>query len=115
MRAQLALLTDLYETPTEDLTEGETIDAVLGLAAFRDRAEAVLTDAVGAFDSKKIWTADAAASAAAWVAGRTELDGATCRAIVERARALRDCPVLREAYRDRAAVASEGVGHPGSR
>jgi len=100
LRAQLGLLVDLYETPAADLTEGETIDAVLALASFRDRGEAVLTEAVGAFDAKKSWSIDAAASAAAWLAGRTELDPTACRAIVERAHGLRDCPVLRAAYND---------------
>jgi len=100
LRAQLGLLVDLYETPAADLTEGETIDAVLALASFRDRAEAVLTEAVGAFDANKTWTVEAAASAAAWLANRTELDPAACRAIVERAHGLRECPVLRAAYND---------------
>ena len=34
LRAQLALLGELFERPAAELTEGETIDAVIGLAVF---------------------------------------------------------------------------------
>ncbi len=83
----------------EDLCIPPDGTAIAAAVALRDRLEAKITEAAGAFDAASLWDLDSATSMAAWLrhhAGMTSRDAARTAA---RARRLRQLPATAAAWR----------------
>ncbi|MGI8756774.1 MAG: DUF222 domain-containing protein [Acidimicrobiales bacterium] len=83
-----------------DLSDGEQIDSVAALARLHGQVDAALTAAVDGFDGRVLCGVDGMRSTQAWLRSRNELSGTHVSALVQRARVLRDLPVLRAAFAD---------------
>ncbi len=67
-------------------------DAIAEAVALRDRLEARISEAVGAFDAAELWDLDAATSMTAWLranAGMTSKDAARTASAAKPLRSLR--------------------------
>jgi hypothetical protein len=80
-----------------DLPDAAKADLVLAAASVSGRVDAVLTQAVGAFDASTVWCGDGARSCGGWLSVRSELSRARAGGITASARALRACPQVEAA------------------
>src|SRR5579862_468384 len=81
-----AALDELASADPAGLADG---DSVIALHRYRDQLDAVVTRAVGAFDTAQGWSDGGARSAAQWLIAKCRLPRSTARAEVATARALR--------------------------
>lgn len=81
-----------------DLTDGEVLHAVLGLAVAVGQVEACLARASASVRSRSLHTLDRARSAESWLAGRTELSHGRAKALVGIGRQLPACAHVEAAY-----------------
>ena len=70
--------------------------ALAELLALRDRFEAIVSQAVGAFDDAERWDADAATSMQAWLRDRGRMSGGQAQRLVTSARRTRALPATRD-------------------
>lgn len=80
------------------LTDGEVIDAVLGLASVSGRVDAVLARVGAVLRARSLHSLDRARSAESWLAGRSELPHGRARSVVTVGRQLPACPLVDAAY-----------------
>jgi hypothetical protein len=94
--AELAALTDrICEADPAVLADG---DGLVALHRHLERLEAARTRATAAFDASRMWEADGAHTAAAWISTRCHLPKGTARRQVSRGRQLRDMPAVEETW-----------------
>lgn len=79
------------------LTDGEVIDAVLGLAGLVGRVDAVLARTSAVLRARSLHTLERARSAESWLAGHSELAHGRAKALVNVGRQLPACPLVDEA------------------
>jgi hypothetical protein len=79
-------LKDLGSVDTDTLTDGELADAVVELNRQHEIFESARTRVVRAFDSRRVFAADGAKTAAVWMAVRTRAPKHECSRIVRRGR-----------------------------
>jgi len=87
------------------VTEGELMDATVGVHAIDAALDAVRTRLVGQMDVRKAWAGDGARSAAAWVGWRCRLPRPVATGTLKCARALREMPVVEAAFLEGAITA----------
>ena len=80
------------------LSDGEVIDAVLGLAGVVGRVEAVLARVAAAVRARSLHSLDRARSAESWLAGRSELAHGLARSLVTVGRQLPACPLVDQSF-----------------
>ena len=84
----------------ESLTIAVDGDEIAEALALRDRLDAKLSEALGAFDRAELWDLDAATSLTAWLRDRGKLTGKQAASTGRVARRLRELPVTSEAWTD---------------
>ncbi len=93
----LLLVSELLVGSVGNLTDGEVVDALVGVAELAGRVDAVLARLTDSFDTRGLGVIDGARSTATWLANRTELARPHAHALVGAGRVLRACPVVDEA------------------
>ena len=91
------LFAELAELPTDRLTSGEIADYAVESQRIRSLADAHCARSAGVLDRSKVWSADGAKSATAWLAWTAKVQQARASAAVCGARDLREMPVAERA------------------
>jgi hypothetical protein len=91
-------LKDLGSVDTDTLTDAELADAVVELNHQHEVFEAARVRLVRAFDSRRVFAADGAKTAAVWLAVRTRAPKHECSRMVRRSRACDLLPVAAQAW-----------------
>ncbi len=81
-----------------ELTDGEVLDAVLGLSVVLGRVESCLARATDSFRNRSLHTLDAARSVEGWLAARTQLSHGRAKGLVGAGRLLPSCPHVDAAF-----------------
>ena len=84
----------------ESLTIAVDGDEIAEALALRDRLDAKLSEALGAFDRAELWDLDAATSLTAWLRDRGKLTGKQAASTARVAKRLWELPVTSEAWAD---------------
>ncbi|MCB0976199.1 MAG: DUF222 domain-containing protein [Acidimicrobiales bacterium] len=88
----------LSETDPHTLGSTERTEAIRALASLHGQVAAILGQYLAIADVSGDHARDGARSMPAWSAARTELSSRATSALLERAKALRDCPIVTEAH-----------------
>ncbi|HMJ77798.1 MAG TPA: DUF222 domain-containing protein, partial [Iamia sp.] len=88
-----------FDVDPEGMGDAEVVERLLALHALKARVEGAIVAATGTFDRRMLHTADAARTAAGWLAARVDQTQGRCKADVRLARDLRDMPVVEAAFR----------------
>lgn len=90
----LVLLGELLGASVGDLTDGEVVDALVGVVELSGRLDSLVARLAASFDTRGLAMTDGARSTAGWLAARSELSRPVAGGLVATGRALRACPVV---------------------
>ncbi|MEA2973664.1 MAG: hypothetical protein QOG82_2122, partial [Actinomycetota bacterium] len=93
------VLAELAET-IEKLQIPPDSVAIAQVLALRDRLDALIAEAVGAFDAAQLWDMDSATSMTAWVRDKASMTSNAAHHLVALAGRLRKLPATATAYRN---------------
>jgi len=91
--------TTRLDVELDSMADAEIVEHLLALHALKARVEGAIVAATGTFDRRMLHTADAARTAASWLAARVDQTQGRCKADVRLARVLREMPVVEAAFR----------------